>query len=219
MNDTAKQPAEQKVIKCYHCGNDTLMNKVGEHKWGSRHEDDFDFTYNYRMLACPICNKVTLLETYGDETMIRGDYRGQAEWFTEDEIIFPVNSLDNNAMPANIKKAFESALKVRNIDNNNCLMALRRTIELIMIDKGATKWGLKDKIEEIAQKGILPESLKEASSFTKKLGDSAAHDKEIEVDTTDVNSMVEFVEYIIEYLYVLPYKIDLYKRKIESQDA
>lgn len=218
MSDAGKQPLEQKVIKCYHCGNETLMNKVGEYKWGSRYEDDFSFSYNYKMFACPICNEVTLLETYGDESMVRADYRGQAEWFTEDKILFPVNSLDNDAMPVKIKEAFESALKVRNIDNNICLMALRRTIELIMVDRGATKWGLKEKIEEIAKNGILPESLKEASSFTKKLGDSVAHDKEVEVDTTDVNSMIEFVEYIIEYLYILPYKIERYKRKIESQD-
>ena len=42
--------------------------------------------------------------------------------------------------------------------------------------------------------------------FTKSLDDSAAHDKEIEVDFSDVNSMVEFVEYIIEYKALYPYR-------------
>jgi len=48
---------------------------------------------------------------------------------------------------------------------------------LICVDKEASKWSLKDKIEELAQKGILPEPMKEASSLAKILGDSAAHDK------------------------------------------
>ena len=37
---------------------------------------------------------------------------------------------------------------------------------------------IKDKIEEIAEKGLLPDTLKEASSLAKLLGDTAAHDKE-----------------------------------------
>jgi hypothetical protein len=218
MSKTSELPLEQQVIKCYHCGNETLMHKVGEHHWGSTYEedDDFHFSFSYKMYACPICHKVTLVETYGDESMARPSSRGDYEWYKEDKILFPINSIENNAMPRKIKEAFESALKVRNIDNNICLMALRRTLELILVDKGATKWGLKDKIEEIAKKGILPESLKEASSFTKKLGDSAAHDKEIDVDSSDVNSMIEFVEHIIDYLYVLPYKIERYKKRIET---
>lgn len=218
MSDTSKLPLGQKVVKCYHCGNETLMNKVGEHNLGSYEEEDNDFyfSFSYKMFACPICHKVTLMETYGDETMVRPSSRGDLEGYTEDKILFPINSIESNAMPKKIKEAFESALKVRNIDNNICLMALRRTLELILVDKGSTKWGLKDKIEEIAKKGILPASLKEASSFTKKLGDSAAHGKEIEVDSSDVNSMIEFVEYIIDYLYILPYKIERYKKRIET---
>lgn len=98
-----------------------------------------------------------------------------------------------------------------------CLLALRRTLELILIEKGAKKWGLKDKIEEIAEKGILPDTLKEASSLTKILGDSAAHDKEIEIDQQDVESMAEFVKFIIEYLYVVPDKINSYKERLSSK--
>ena len=219
MSESSIPPIEQKVIKCYHCGNETLMNKTGEYSWGSRDvgDDTFMFSFKYVMFVCPICHKVTLLEIYGDESMME-PFNGKINWYTEDKILFPVNSLDNNAMPQKIKEAFEAALKVRDIDNNICLMALRRTLELIFVDKGATKWGLKDKIEEIAKKGILPESLKEASSLTKKLGDSAAHDRDIEVDSSDLNSMIEFVEYIVEYLYVLPYKIDCYKKRLETQD-
>jgi hypothetical protein len=96
-------------------------------------------------------------------------------------------------------------------------MALRRTLELILKDKGAIKWGLKDKIEEIAEKGLLPDTLKEASSLAKALGDSAAHDKNLEINQYDVESMAEFVEYIIEYLYVIPEKISSYKERFEEK--
>lgn len=96
-------------------------------------------------------------------------------------------------------------------------MALRRTLELILKDKGATKWGLKDKIEEIAEKGLLPDTLKEASSLAKLLGDSAAHDKELDIDEHDVESMAEFIGFIIEYLYIVPSKITTYKEHLDSK--
>ena len=95
---------------------------------------------------------------------------------------------------------------------------IRWTLELILKDKGATKWGLKDKIEETAEKGLLPDTLKEASALTKILGDSAAHDKPLEIDEYDVSSMAEFVEYIIEYLYIIPDKIKSYKERFSSKE-
>lgn len=206
---------KEEIIKCFHCGNETLMRQTGEYKWGSLDvkEDDLNFNYTYEMFVCPICHKVTLRETYGDETMMEPNHRGEMEWYDTKTIVFPINSMESTSIPPKVKEAFEAALKTKNIDKYVGLMALRRTLELILKDKGATKWGLKDKIEEIAEKGLLPDTLKEASSLTKILGDSAAHDKDLEIDQYDVESMAEFVEYIIEYLYVVPDKINCYKER------
>lgn len=206
---------KEEIIKCFHCGNETLMQLIGEFKWGSNNVkyDDFDFYYIYEMFACPVCHKVTLRETYGDETMVEPNNRGEMEWYNEKAILYPFNNIDSSSIPSKVKEAFEATLRTKEIDKNICLLALRRTLELILNDKGATKWGLKDKIEEIAEKGILPDSLKEASSLTKILGDSVAHDKDLEIDQFDVDSMVEFVEYIIEYLYIVPDKINTYKER------
>mgnify|MGYP000999961210 CR=1 FL=1 len=207
---------KQKVIKCYHCGNETLMNNVGEYQYNNMEDCDFQFSFTYKLFACPICYNVTLLETYGDETMVKPSVNGDYEWFTEDKILFPVNSLDNNIMPQEIKETFEAALKIRNIDNNACLIILRKALELILKDKGATKRNLVGKIEEIASKGILPEVLSEASKFAKIMGNLAAHERNTNVDSSDVSTVLEFITYIIEYLYVLPYKIQCYKERIET---
>ena len=140
-------------------------------------------------------------------------------FYTEDTVLYPINSVDSNAIPKKVKESYEAALKVKNIDNKLCLVALRITLEKILKDKGATKWGLKDKIEEIAEMGYLPDTLKEASALTKILGDSAAHDKPLEIDEYDVSSMAEFVEYIIEYLYIIPDKIKSYKERFSSKEG
>lgn len=220
MTNEEEKNITDKPHLCLHCGNETLMKKAGECTWGSNEEqcDILCYSYNYQMLFCPVCHKVSLLETYGDEDMQEYDRFGEPNYYSRDTILYPINTIDSNAMPKNIKEAFESALKVRNIDVNACSLLLRRTLEIILTDQGATKWGLKDKIEEIAAKGILPDSLKEASFFTKKYGDSAAHGKELTADDCDIEKLIEFIEYIIDYLYIIPTKIKQFKKRIDQQE-
>lgn len=208
---------EEEIIKCFHCGNETIMKKVGEYSWESRDlkYSDFDFFYQYEMFACPICHKVTLRETYGDETMIEG-YENPV-YGNEKNILYPLNSIDSASVPEKIKNAYEAALKTKGVDKYIGLMVLRRTLELILKDQGATKWGLKGKIEEIAAQGKLPDTLKEASALAKLLGDTAAHDKELEVDNYDVEAIAEFLGFIIEYLYVVPDKINMYKKHLDEK--
>lgn len=212
---------KREIIKCFHCGNETPMQKVGEYTWGSRDMEfsEIDFLYEYELFACPVCHKVTLRETYSDETMIDCCDYDQFSCFNEQNILFPQNNIESKSVPQKIKEAYSAALKTKGIDKSICLIALRRTLELLLKDKGATKWGLKDKIEEIAAKGLLPDTLKEASSLTKLLGDTAAHDKELEIDENDVEAMAEFIGFIIEYLYIVPDKINTYKKRLDAKSS
>ena len=212
---------KQEIIKCFHCGNETPMPKVGEYSWGSRDLEysDIDFLNKYELFACPVCHMVTLRHSYGDETMIHYHNYDKVSYYDEKSILYPQNSIDSNSVPPKVKEAYEAALKTKSIDKYVCLMALRRTLELLLKDKGATKWGLKDKIEEIAAKGLLPDTLKEASSLAKILGDTAAHDKELEIDQYDVEAMSEFVGFIIEYLYIVPDKISAYKVRLDEKSS
>ena len=207
------------IIKCFHCGNETPMKKVGEYSWGSRdlESSEFDFLNEYELFACPVCHKVTLRGVYSDENMI--DFRDfdQMLYYDEKRILYPLSNVESNSVPGKIKEEYEAALKTKSIDKYVCLMALRRTLELLLKDKGATKRGLKAKIEEIAAKGVLPDTLKEASSLAKMLGDTAAHDKELEIDQYDVEAMVEFIGFIIEYLYVVPDRINAYKERLDAK--
>ena len=207
------------IIKCFHCGNETPMKKVGEYSWGSRdlESSEFDFLNEYELFACPVCHKVTLREVYSDASMIDCRDFDQMLYYGERRILYPLGKVESNSVPGKVKEAYEAALKTKSIDKYVCLMALRRTLELLLKDKGATKWGLKDKIEEIAAKGLLPDTLKEASSLAKMLGDIAAHDKELEIDQYDVEAMVEFIGFIIEYLYVVPDRINAYKERLDAK--
>ena len=192
------------------------MNLVGEHK-----EDFYESVYfggynNYQMYICPVCGKVTLNHQYWNNGMTHLDENGNEIDDISEEIIFPVNSISKIYLPESIRKAYEAALKIKKIDAASCLMALRRTLEITCNDKGANGKNLWNKIEDLSNKGTLPPQLKHASTITKTYGNIGAHEEEVTVSDNELNYIIEFVKYILDYLYVLPQKLDAVQKKMQK---
>lgn len=144
------QPTEKinKVILCYHCGNKTLMENVTSHKYSWSDDEEVEI----------------FSEWYG--------YNGKLE--PEVTLLYPQIS-SNARMPKNVRKAFDAAKKVRNIDGAICALSLRRTLEMMCKDKGATKGDLFKKLKYLSEQGILPPILDKMASVLRHLGNSAAH--------------------------------------------
>ena len=193
----------QKVLQCLYCGNKTLMNKVGEHNFNE--SDDLVWFYRIsRIYICPVCNRVTFTE----EECFSEDCGPWDEDYPYEKIVFLVNSLtDGHNLPKNIKEAFEAALKVKNIDDAVCLVALRRVLELVCKDKKAEGNNLALMINSLSNNNILPPALIQASTITRLFGNIGAHKDNAEVSSHEIDQVVEFVEYILNYLYILPSKI------------
>ena len=210
---------QQTVETCYFCGNTTLMNIVGVHKFKDKmldYDDESGQSYimleeetTWRMNDCPVCKNVTLTKEYSNSDMEKAWGRGNSEKV----VLFPTATFSFEGIPDGIKNAFEAALKVRNLDNSICLVALRRTLESICEDKGATGKNLYLKIKDLSDKSILPPILNDISDVLREFGNEAAHATTVKHSKTEVELMVEFTEAIINYVYVLPIKLS----KIQSK--
>lgn len=121
----------QKVLQCFYCGNSTLMDLVGEHKYNWDEGEGYYGYFIYQMFSCPICGKVTFFQQYWDCNMFLDDERT----FIYEEILYPINKFSEKNIPAKVKDAYEAALKTRNIDSAICLISLRRTLEIICNEK------------------------------------------------------------------------------------
>lgn len=111
-------------------------------------------------------------------------------------------------MPKEIFQAYEVALKARYLDGALCLLSLRRTLEIICKQQGETKGNLVNKIQNLANRGVLPTVLKDASDILRMLGNEAAHGDNKKFDKLQIDQMIKFTETIIEYIYILPDKIN-----------
>lgn len=209
-----------KLQMCYHCGNKGLMHieHLHSHKYGGPEIDDFgnfiscelEEDFNWYLLSCPVCGKVTLREEYVDE--ISRDY------YTNIETLYPKSTIDYTGVPENIKTAFESALKVKNIDPAICSLALRRVLEAICKEKGAQGKNLEHMIHDMIDKGILPPMFDDACWIVRQLGNSAAHGDNTKFSIYQVDQTIDFMQNIINYLYSLPVKMSKLRKKVEGID-
>ena len=200
---------EQKVLQCYFCGNETLMNLVANHKEDYADEQELVDGYNWaKLFICPVCKKVTYLEErYFSEDFCINE-KGHMVPSITNEILYPINTFDGGKLPAHVQKSYEAALKIRKIDSSMCLIALRKTLEIICNEKGAKGKNLWEKLRYLSDEHILPPALKDASIITKDYGNIGAHDHTIYISDYEVNTLVEFVKYILDYLYVIPAKLE-----------
>ena len=100
---------KQEIIKCFHCGNETPMPKVGEYSWGSRDLEysDIDFLNKYELFACPVCHMVTLRHSYGDETMIHYHNYDKISYYDEKSILYPPVSYTHLTIGRHIQLALK----------------------------------------------------------------------------------------------------------------
>ena len=210
---------DYKLQTCYHCGNKGLMpiEHMHSHDYGGPEFDsvgncvgrELEEQFKWYLLSCPVCHKVTLREEYTNECF--------RDYDTTIETLYPKTTIDYTGVPENIKTAFESALKVKNIDLAICSLALRRVLEAICKEKGANGKTLELMISDMINRGILPQMFDDACWIVRQLGNSAAHADSAKFTVYQVDQTIDFMQNIISYLYSLPVKMQKMRSTVEAE--
>lgn len=209
---------EKYIIKeCRFCGNKTKLDIVGSYK--VTHEEEFyNEDYNeyipewisdteWMMLKCCVCDNISLGNEYVDKSLA-------SSGLSHISIEYPKTTYDSYQMPKEIYGAYEVALKARYLDGALCILSLRRTLEIICKEQGEIKGDLITKVKNLADKGILPSVLKDVSHILRIFGNAAAHGDDISFTKTQIEHLIEFTETIIDYIYILPKKLEKLKNNI-----
>lgn len=211
-----------KKLKCQHCNNETIMEVVSsiQHNYSDRSKDDYYYEIQ-SVLICPICEQYNIISAYWDNTYGKLEYIDEYDLYDGDNvdeyIIFPIPSnlvsSKSDLVPDTIIKSFKKAIELKLYDEESCLIKLRKTLEMICNDQNADGNNLLEKIINISEKGILPITLKSASTIIRKLGNIGAHESDININSNEIECVIELVEYIIQYIYVLPKEIEKIDKK------
>lgn len=143
------------------------------------------------------------------------EINGEIEQLYESQIIYPENRMILSEVPKEVASAFESALKIKKIDSQICLISLRRTLELICKDKDARGRTLEAKINDLILNNIFPKDLENAFSVIREYGNSGAH-SQINLTDSQLNELISILYSVIDYLYIIPRKSVKMKERLDE---
>ena len=111
----------------------------------------------------------------------------------------------------------------RNIRDENwdaAAVMARSALQIALRDAKAQGKNLKQEIDDLASKGILPPLMKEWSDNVRELGNVSAHPQPTQQPTSPQNArdIVSFLDFLLEYLYTLPHQIRQYRKPPKNAD-
>lgn len=195
----------ERTLNCRYCGNTTLMKLVGEYKSNWDEGSGYYGYFHYFMMNCPVCGRVTLFQEYWSSANE-----------DESEILYPTTSVDYTGVPSVIKNAFEASVQTKGIDQSICVLSLRRVLQMICKEKNAKKGDLSVQINDLIEKKILPEMMRDVLYVIRIFGNEAAHGDSVSFTLYDVEQLIDYVATIINYLYSLPTRVKRQKQRYEN---
>ncbi len=202
------------VMACGHCGNRTSFEIVAEHSKRYPIGIDGDKVISWRILICSTCSKPTI-----EEDTQKVDRNIIASRSTNTTILYPISSIKLTNIPEKIGKKYMEALNVRKVSPGSCAVMIGRTLEAVCNHENAQGRNLAQKLNDLALKGRIPNTLAEMAQQLRELRNLGAHDAEDEVTEMDVPIIIDFVEAILEYLYVAPAKIEAVRMRLNKVES
>lgn len=95
----------------------------------------------------------------------------------------------------------------------------RSAMQVALRNAGAQGANLKQEIDDLARKGLLPPIMKEWSDTLRELGNDSAHPTPGQPGTSarDAQDIVRYLDFLLEYLYDLPKQIADYRARDEGK--
>jgi len=208
------------IIDCTVCGNKANMEVLDdciiksesyyiEHMLGQSEEATNDL--HWQIVKCPACHNSLLREGWWNEMF--GDETGPRF-----KVVFPkaIKNKKINALPKDIEKAYNAAEKVKLIDSNAFAVLLGRVLDKILLEKKAEGDTLNDKLNDLAEKGLIPDTIAKAAHGLRKLRNIGAHADLGELTEEEIPILEEIINVILVYLYSAPDMIIQVTKKIDK---
>jgi hypothetical protein len=123
--------------------------------------------------------------------------------------------------PAEIKRLWPQAHSSLQQENWDAAVVIARSaLQAALRDYKAEGKSLFDEVSNLAAKGLLPPVMKEWANELRVLGNESAHPEVGKTGPTarDAKDAIEFLDFLIQYLYDLPKQINEYRARKANTD-
>lgn len=209
MNEEKKQ--WEQIIICPHCGNETPQ--VVEYKTTSIERVSTGDgrtlpleNYNF-LVRCKTCNEVSL---YINWELAEDPYDLEDAY-----CLYPrIEAIPSN-VPDVIRQSYNEAKKVEKISPTAFVVLIGKSLECLCEDKKAKGNNLKNKLDDLAKEGVIPETLLKMAHGVRLLRNIGVHPSDYDMTEEEVSIIGDFFAAVIEYVYVAPEKIKNLEEKLK----
>lgn len=206
--------ASSKLIACRHCENISRMDIEGnvfvDESWEDpQYGPGPDQGTHYDILKCPACHKINIVTYFTHEAM-------ESEEDINYEFLYPQYSENLQGLPENILVSYKAAEKVKSIDVNAYAILMRRLLEQVCIDSGASSGTLAAMLTELASKGEIPQKLVKVATGLKDFGNIGAHAGSGNLSKEEIPIVNALCNAILEYIYSAPYLVAIAENKLKQ---
>jgi hypothetical protein len=203
----------KELEECGHCQqkNVWVQSEIETDLTPTPETDEISVQTQYILLMCATCWRPTLIS-------IEKAYANvDAEWLQSiPKILYPQTQTSISNLPPKVEQRYKAALKVKYIEPNSFAVMVGKTLEAICNHEQITGKNLAEKIDQLAKQGRIPQTLAEMSHQLRQIRNLGAHDNDDEVTNSDVPIILDFLEAILEYLYIAPIKINLLRERLKK---
>jgi hypothetical protein len=169
------------------------------------------------MTQCSTCNKSLLYCIHNKDNSLPSIAHGRGDFFLmEDWLVWPSPGYFHVAVPATIQKIYAEASLIKGRAPNAFANQIRRCLEAVCIDRGATKRILADNLKELADRGEIPQTLADMADVLRTLGNIGSHFDDEEVSPEYVPVIDDFFRAVVEYVYIAPHKVKEFKDRLDQ---
>lgn len=121
--------------------------------------------------------------------------------------------------PKEVQRLWLQASRSLSSENWDATVVMARSaLQVALRDQEAVGSNLKQEIKDLASKGLLPPIMREWSDEVRLLGNDSAHPEigSEGASPEDAKDVVEFLDYLLEYLYDVPKRINEFRRRKEN---
>jgi hypothetical protein len=193
-------------IKCGNCEKLTKQQIVANYTDIDIDTDQEEGYYNetrylLQLSLCPSCDFINLTVENEDGTI---------------HVLFPSPPKDLEGLPPSVGKAYKAARAVKRIDPNAFAVLLGRVVELVCLDRGAKGNTLNDQLQDLANRGEIPDKLAKMAHQLRALRNIGAHATLGELTYAESPILEDLGRAILEYVYIAPHLIKKVEQKINK---
>ena len=201
---------EQDVAFCPHCGN-TAPQELQGCSVSLHHSDG---AHNYYLTRCATCLEGLLYRHIDPRntgpTILHGRF-----CLAQYELVWPAHGQLHSSVPDSIRRIYAEAALIKARAPNAFANQIRRSLEALCKDRGASNRVLMQNIKELASRGEIPPTLADMTDVIRQLGNIGSHAGDDEIDPNYVDVIDDFFRAIVEYVYIAPFKVTEFKARLE----